>query len=101
MANLNKRHGGTLCNTPIDEHCVMVYDVTIPSGTATTQRTESCDGRAEDESDIPSIISPFSVDILNRKKKRPGQRTTADRGKEPPEQPRTGGTCIIADPPHK
>ena len=42
-----------------------------------------------------------SVDILNRKKKRPGQRTTADRGKEPPEQPRTGGTCIIADPPHK
>ena len=42
-----------------------------------------------------------SVDIPNRKKKRPGQRTTADRGKEPPEQPRTGGTCIIADPPHK
>ena len=42
---------------PIDEHCVMAYDVTIPSGTATTQRPESCDGRAEDESDIPSIIS--------------------------------------------
>ena len=79
----------------------MTYDITIPSGTAATQRPESCDGRAEDESDIPSIISPFSVDILNRKKKRPGQRTTADRGKEPPEQPRTGGTCIIADPPHK
>ena len=86
MANLNKRHGGTLCNIPIDEHCVMVYDVTIPSGTATTQRPESCDGRAEDESDIPSIISSFSVDILNRKKKRPGQRTTADRGREPPDE---------------
>ena len=86
---------------PIENVMYMTYDITIPSGTATTQRPESCDGRAEDESDIPSIISPSSVDILNRKKKRPGQRTTADRGKEPPEQPRTGGTCIIADPPHK
>ena len=86
---------------PIEIVMYMTYDITIPSGTAATQRPESCDGRAEDESDIPSIISPFSVDILNRKKKRPGQRTTADRGKEPPEQPRTGGICIIADPPHK
>ena len=66
---------------PIEIVMYMTYDITIPSGTAATQRPESCDGRAEDESDIPSIISPFSVDILNRKKKRPGQRTTADRGK--------------------
>ena len=67
---------------PIEIVMYMTYDITIPSGTATTQRAESCDGRAEDESDIPSIISPSSVNILNRKEKRPGQRTTADRGKD-------------------
>ena len=42
---------------PIENVMYMTYDITIPSGTATTQRPESCDGRAEDESDIPSISS--------------------------------------------
>ena len=65
-------------SVPIEIVMYMTYDVTIPSGTATTQRPESRDGRAEDESDIPSIISPSSVDILNRKPQtdRPERTTT-------------------------
>ena len=62
----------------------MTYDITIPSGTAATQRPESCDGRAEDESDIPSIISPTSVDILNRKRSAPASAPPPTEAKSHP-----------------